>query len=289
MLIEKMRPELENRKQVFAKLGIKKVSDSEYELRDFVLPQINKMAVKYPTFSELTSFSRDNQISKGINTLEIYGSAFKDKLSDIYSSTKLLLFPSRAGEFLANISFCEEDGRVAEDSGRINYFKAPKQIIKTDFIWYSHEGIHALKDTNFNEYRDLARYCDVLPLFHELVVSDQLKNLTYTEWARIRYSLLQQTGNVYKLLKEEKTNKDKELYNIAIDESSQYLSSYYYAVILYDLYLQDRNSIIELVSKVLNHEMTTEELLKKISIINPSSKDKEIFISYNDKIISRIK
>ena len=44
------------------------------------------------------------------------------------------------------------------------------------------------------------------------------------------------------------------------------MNSFYYALMLYSLYKETPNKILNLVNKVLNHEMTTFELLNNLGL-----------------------
>ena len=70
---------------------------------------------------------------------------------------------------------------------------------------------------------------------------------------------------------------DKDLYEVLQGVSGQYLSSFYYSLILFNIYRSDPALVLQAVRKVLNHEMTTLEMLNSLGIYQEN----------NDKIVDR--
>ena len=63
-----------------------------------------------------------------------------------------------------------------------------------------------------------------------------------------------------------KNKEDKDLYKIIDTRSGEYLNIYYYACILFNMYKSSLLLVLDLVNKVLNHEMTTREMLQLLGI-----------------------
>ena len=59
---------------------------------------------------------------------------------------------------------------------------------------------------------------------------------------------------------------DKLLFEHIRSKVGCYLNSFYYAIILYSMYKVSPKKILNLVSKVLKHEITTLEMLEKLNL-----------------------
>ena len=62
------------------------------------------------------------------------------------------------------------------------------------------------------------------------------------------------------------TGKETKLYEYLRSRIGCYLNSFYYAVILYKMYKENPDKILYFVLKVLNHEMTTFDMLNDLGI-----------------------
>lgn len=51
------------------------------------------------------------------------------------------------------------------------------------------------------------------------------------------------------------------------------MNSFYYSLLLYNLYKKEPKIVLELVNKVLNHEMTTRGMLEKLGLLYSNEKD----------------
>ena len=65
-----------------------------------------------------------------------------------------------------------------------------------------------------------------------------------------------------------RSKEDKDLYKVIATRSGQYLNSYYYASILFNMYKSDPQMMLAYVNKVLKHEITTRELLETLGIFH---------------------
>ena len=57
-----------------------------------------------------------------------------------------------------------------------------------------------------------------------------------------------------------------DVYKFMISKIGCYLNSFYYAVMLYNMYKETPKKILDLVSKVLKHEITTMEMLEMLDV-----------------------
>lgn len=267
-------------------IGMKKCTDTDFGVMKLVSNELYKMKVKRPLISE-TKYPRDQIIGTGISTLKIYDSTVAERTHEIFTSSPFLLMKNQ-GEFNTNVIFSiekDENGNyiVDKESGQVNHFKISVKSCLSDIIWYAHEGIHACKEIKYNEYINACRYSDVIPLFHELVTSLNVNKTIFDEWIKTRFYFLQKNiemiNETLKLKEKDKENND--LYGTKIGGNGQYLISYYYATILFDMYLKNSTLILDMINKVLKGEKTTEEILTELNIINPTDDLNNSFYSVN--------
>lgn len=64
---------------------------------------------------------------------------------------------------------------------------------------------------------------------------------------------------------------DKDLYKVIQSRSGEYLNSFYYALVLFNMYKDNPKMILELVRKVLNKEMSTLDLLVNLGLYHKNS------------------
>lgn len=267
---------------------IKNYSKENLEVMKFVSSEINKINIKPQNLNECM-YNREQLIGTGLSTLKIYDSSIIEYSHSILTSRKLLLVNPPC-DFNTNIVFSARpldngEYEVDKESGMVDHFKLSKTSCLSDIIWYGHECIHACKDTMYDEYANLRRYSDVLPLFHELVTSINLNDEIFNEWVKVRYNFLKtnimQVEETLKLKKKDRSN--AELYDVQIGMAGQYLTSFYYAMILFNMYLLVPNRVLEQVNKVLKREKTTEEMLMDLNILKPTNNLNNVFLSTNGK------
>lgn len=75
---------------------------------------------------------------------------------------------------------------------------------------------------------------------------------------------------------------EKNLYKVLQNRSGQYLNIFYYDLVLYDMYKKNRDSIIEIIRRVLSREITTLDMLSELGIYNKGNN--EVFDEELDNI-----
>ena len=144
-------------------------------------------------------------------------------------------------------------------------------------IYFGHEAHHALKDTNPKEYIFMLQLADVIPMFFELVQAEQYEEAGQKAIINNRLALLKGLSNE---LKVDKTGGASFLQNALKSKKYQYLNSFYYSVLLYRLYKDNPDYILNLVKMVLNGQMTTYDLINKLDI-NSRSLDYDVHDEIN--------
>lgn len=265
--------------KVLKSMGIKEMTNSNIELIKEVSPSFDDFKIDKPTFRE-TKYSREELIWTGLSTLEMYGPEYSELLANIFNNRFLKLM-NEPYNFSTSISFSKDN-----KEGKVIGFRIPKISTFSDIIWYAHEGIHVCKDIHYDEYTNSFRYGDVITFLHELIISQQLNEEILYEWFNARFYCIKESATKSKEYidskSKTKSQEKKEIYNTLISSTGRYILSYYYALILYDIYLTNPRAITREVTKVLNGEQTTEKMLNYFNILNINDDLLNRFVSMND-------
>ena len=165
---------------------------------------------------------------------------------------------------------------IKQDSGRIRHYEIPNRNYEIDIISLGHEHCHALKDSNYLEHQYIYVLGETIPIFYELINYEH--NFLKQQNLIQRFKGLNQDINIFleasQLLNQPNNNQynisyyftDKQIYNFARSYSGVYLNSFYYAIILYNMYKKNPTKILKSISSVLKQEITTYEMLNKLNI-----------------------
>jgi len=274
-------------------LGVRKYTESNLDLMNLVAASLDRIPSKQPVITR-TEYSKEQLIYTGLETLKIYDKKVVEKIEGIFSTTGFVIV-TKPCEFTTRIDFDvnneNEKYVVDKKSGKVNHFKISKISSLSDIIWYAHEGLHACKDTYYDEYIDLCRYDDVITLLHELILSLDLNEELFNEWIKIRYYFIKSNIDKVKAAQKEKQEdiNNQEIYDTVIGLAGECLTSYYYALILFDLYLTNPRAVLGQVNKVLNGEQTTEEMLNFFKILNPKNDLNNKFINMSNKFTNYLR
>ena len=205
-----------------------------------------------------------------LKALDSFGEVFG---AEVASRTKSKLYglpiqpviPFAHG-FAANITYSIdlETKKVNEHSGAVNHFKSPHYVTSEDEIFLGHEFIHMNKELNLEEYKLLMTFCDVIPMLYEFITMGEYSK----EVLNTRLSLLSDEIHAYEFASQKirTSGKEKDLYKVVQSRAGQYLNSFYYATILYQMYKNDPKMILDYMKRVINCEMTTLDMLKDLGI-----------------------
>lgn len=168
--------------------------------------------------------------------------------------------------FAAHITYSvdADTKKVDEKSGNVDHFKVPNYVTEEDEVFLGHEFIHMNKELNFDEYKLLMTYADVIPMLYEFItMGDYGSKILNT-----RLSLLNEEIKTYELASQKirTSGKEKDLYKVVQSRAGQYLNSFYYATVLYQMYKNDPKMILDYMKRVINCEMTTLDMLKDLGI-----------------------
>lgn len=261
------KDELKNIKKVFDVLGIRYIDARDKKIISYVSEILN--TINTGTVVSCGTVSYSKAISDSLDNLKVLGMEPYIRVSKFISTIPFLPVYSIRNGYSCHIAYsCDDNSMVVDrNSGIVKHYKVPQKPDVMASFYLGHEHIHALKETNYDEYIDGQIFGDVIPIFYELLMGDNFKGLQ-KEIFKFRISSLKEDKVCYDnaLLKMNKKD-DKDLYKVIATRSGQYLNSFYYAVLLYNLYKRSPKMILELVNNVLRHEITTREMLEQLGII----------------------
>ncbi len=269
-----MKQKLVQEKKAFDALGFNCFTDTDKTVSSYVASRL----VDYNANASMAD--RTYQLSQAIDLssddLMLFGEDYATKVKDIARRTKCIVAYTDDLLYSCQITYNYDAKKkeVVTNSGVVQHYKVPMHISELAPIFLGHEHIHSIKETNYQEYINARRVGDVIPLFYEFVIAKKNYQEIYKTWLNARMYLMSDSKKKYTRVRQimKKEFKDKDLYKIIATRTGQYLNSFYYALILYHMYLADEKLIMGLVKKVLNHEMTTIELLNTLGIYGPNHK-----------------
>jgi hypothetical protein len=256
-------------KRVFDVLGINYINAEDRKIIDYVSKQLKTFDTgAYVCFG---SVSLADAIKDSLEHLKLIGEeTYKSASAFVGTVPFAPVFPIRNG-YSCFVSYSAEHDtmKVDKNSGKVVHYKVPMQPDVMASFHLGHEHIHALKETNYDEYIDSQILGDVIPIFYELLMADSYLELKSTIY---KYRLLSLKNDMLHyddaVRNMKKSRNDKDLYKVVATRSGQYLNSYYYATLLFNLYKKDSKNILELVNRVLKHEMTTREMLELLGLLH---------------------
>ena len=275
---------IKQRKKIFDILGIKIMNESDMKVAKIMADLTPNVTPNFmPTGSIIT---QNNAINKSFDYLEVFGPEIPNKAKKIVSNIKIYPIYNVLFTYQTHIEyeFDPKVNQVVKNSGNVDHYKIPMKLDEVSPLWIAHENIHALKETNYDEYIDGQILGDVIPMFLELVMVNQVSNDKASSLLRNRLFLLK---NEYTSTQEMKKVLSKDLYDIYATSSMQYLNSFNYAFQLYQRYRDNKENIISKIKEVLVGQNTTRNMLDEFAILNKCDSEK---VQYElEKVISKIK
>ncbi len=150
---------------------------------------------------------------------------------------------------------------------KAKYIVVPMVFNSSSCFFMSHEISHILKERNPKECKNVYTLQEVIPMLIELILSF-LSNERYTFQSLVndRMKILSLEAKRYFEIRNEMDytiEKDKKnALRIGMLLSSVYLNSFYYSLVLFQMYLCHPSFIKELIASVLNLEITTDEMIE---------------------------
>lgn len=256
-------------------------------LTDRDLAVCNYVVSKLP-YIDFKSIMPGNKISLeqlmefSVNEMSFFGNDIYLKLSNLITETIIRSNTNAIDDFTTFVGYdVLFDGNVIIGSGKVSEYVIPSKLYELSIYLLCHEHIHSLKDTNYDEYQNSMVLGEVIPIFYEFLIYDskdvlkrelirlRMNNLMYVKREYLDYDFYAKRSSKYDLMFERKSgivSDETRIYEFIRSKLGCYLNSFYYAMILYNLYKENSKMILDLVKKILMGEMTTLEMLQKLHI-----------------------
>lgn len=222
---------------------------------------------------------------KSLNEFKVFDDDIYSRVHKLISTVPIYRYYDDIFSFQCQISYADgkENGTniINPDSGRIEYYIVPKYLFEYCIFRLAHEHMHALKETNYEEYRNAFIVGETIPMFFELLMFEP-RDILRRELVKDRVSSLFGSTKDDFILADEyvqnnccinfnfnsdnNTYQSKSVYEYIRTRTGCYLNSFYYAVILYSMYKETPKKILDFVSRVLKQEMSTLDILNCLGI-----------------------
>lgn len=261
-----VKNELLNIKNMFNMLGFELLDYNDKRNINNMLSRIGKIKVRAQVANDVVCL--DEVLENSLKYFDMFGSDIKDRIVSITDSISYVPFFEKSSEFTCAISYSKGlDGKLNPGTGVVDHYKVPVFFSPISSICLAHEHIHALKETNYKEYKYSQVLGDVLPILYELIITkDDIK--LRKDLIIVWFNLISEYKIVYNRAKDmaSKHFNDKDLFKIQLTQVGQYLNSFYYALILYNKYESNPDMIISLMEMVLRGELITIEMLNLLNL-----------------------
>lgn len=264
--------------------GVKPMTEYDYEICDFIIHNIDDTSLKsygrkkvnikqmcIETLKSFYVFNDDSLNNKVFNTI---------KNTTIYLKNN----HNRHGinNFNSKINSSEKDENGLFISKGITI---PAIYDDLAPVYYGHEICHIMKDRHPNEYKNMLKYADVIPMFYELVASDNYDDTSKAAIINNRFALLKlsenhlSNHNIRYLLNHTTGDYNNYIYDVIDSKTCQYLNSFYYSLLLYQMYEINPKYVLSNVRDVLLGKMTTDDLIYKFGF-----RDRSMDIEVKDQL-----
>ena len=266
-----MKEETKQVKKVFELLGIKYIDYRDKKIINYVSKMLN--TVNTGADISVGTIDYNTAIAGSLENLKVLGMEPYIKVSSFISTIPFLPIHPVSYGYSCHISYdlIDETLEVDKSSGTVVNYKVPQKPDIMAPLHIGHEHIHVLKETNYEEYIDSQILGDVIPMFYEFLMCDKYEDMKKLIMSFRLFSLKEDKKHYDNAINQMKKRELKDLYKVIATRSGQYLNSFYYSLLLYNLYKNDSKRVLELVNRVLNHEMTTREMLEELGILYSSN------------------
>ncbi|MBP5678693.1 MAG: hypothetical protein J6X28_02565 [Bacilli bacterium] len=195
-----------------------------------------------------------------------------ESLLDIYSlpkgyqdfSSYPITFEWRKDVFPCSLYVTFINSDDYKDLYHVSQIQIPVEKDQLSPYYLAHEYHHALKDIHPKEYVYKLRFTDTIPQFFELIAGE-----TKEEEKDLIHNRLSMIQNSQSLLMDHFARKDANpIFDLIESSDCQYLHSFYYSVLLYELYQDYPKEILSGIREVLMGQKTTYELLQSFHLFD---------------------
>lgn len=275
-----MKEQLAQRK-INDAFGIKYLDMIDFEVCNYVISHMSMLPTDIDKINLGKKINAYDLLEIGLRELEKMGNCVSSEAEKIMFITPIgKIETDDKFQMSTAISYEITDDGVLEGSGEVSKFVVPDNLYEISGCFFGHEQLHALKDTNYREYVNQRTLGEVIPIFYEFMIYSP-NEMIKKEVLKVRINNIFDNSLEYEIFFDAfRGNKLNEIilgedietiikskvYEYCVTKMGCYLNSFYYALILYNMYKETPQKILDLVSKVLKHEMTTLEMLEQLGI-----------------------
>lgn len=218
------------------------------------------------SYGELLSYSVNSLYEMGLCSVADKSISLLQKV-DAYS-----LDGAGFGELGVHSSINSTGGVVAKEC---KYLLVPDKLFIESIPFMAHEITHIFKEMNPIECRSIYTNLEVIPITVEMISAylslepDKRKNVFLEREKGLYYQAIQ-FRKIIKELNMEHSSLEKSNLHTALGLVVVYLNSFYYSSILFRLYFINSKLIVDLIDKVLNGEMSTNDVVEILEDYVPS-------------------
>lgn len=236
---------------------------------EFIL-EITKM-IKPDTNNIITLSKRaceKDAIDKAVDSFQIFNDK-KITRKAKYLANNITIYPilGYGIRYITGISyeFYPNTSKIDTNSGKVTYLKTPSYFDQSSYLGIGFELTHVLKDTNYREYINYLTYKDFISYFYLMIQEQKAEQYIYTSYWKNIMSKLYNKKNIFTELYA-KYQENQEKYQAVLSSYGQDFLSFYYAALLYQIYLEKPVEVLKEVNKVLKKQSTSTLVLKKFDL-----------------------
>lgn len=214
-------------------------------------------------FISESSYSLDFVKEACVDTMKIFDEGIADRAFNVMAFIDVIPVFDEGFIFNTDIRYGRFEKNVVDTSnGYVDVIRTPRILDENAFIFLGHELIHAIKDTNYPEFQLLLTLGEVIPNFYEFIIAENIPEISRNYW-NCRLEIIKNCIEEYKAISADLSRSlfDKNILRYLLSNKGVYLNSFYYALVLYNLYKIYPDWVMKNVLRVLNHEITTKDLL----------------------------
>lgn len=265
----KTREEYKKQKRIIDLLGFNYIDYQDKRVINYVAKALK--SVNTGAYVCCGTVSYPEALTNSLENLKVLGLEPYNRASKFVNTLPLRLVNPVSNGYSCNITYSLNDKTkdVDPSTGIVDHYKVPINPDIMAPLHLGHEHIHALKETNYSEYVDGFIIGDVITMLYEFIMADTYPEMK-SEIYRFRLSSLKEDYKHYENAVDQmkKSKDDKDLYKIIATRSGQYLNSYYYASVLFNMYKSSPLLVLDIVNSVLKHEMTTRDMLNMLGLFH---------------------
>ncbi len=228
------------------------------------------LSTKKIKLCSLKSSTYDDELSKTFNNLKFY---FNDK--DIINRYNDIVIKRH----IIHQCLCKGEYSTSFVGPQLAWsLNLPYNLDELSHVFIGHEIIHVLTThDNYREWKYTLLYSEVISMLYELIQANDKDSKMKKCIINFRLTKLIEMYNIAFTEDVLQTLKNDEIglkyYQIL---EKQYFISFYYTVLIYILYKDEPQKILNMIKKVLKQEITTLEMLEQLNIVGDlKSKDFE--------------